>query len=81
MSQENAEIVRQAFLATAGGDPAAAGSFYDPALCRTVNAERFEGKLECVADHAGAEPDATKAARRSVASGGSSVAARKGDPA
>src|SRR5437588_2145784 len=32
MSNQNVEIVRKAFLATASGDPAAALSFYDPAV-------------------------------------------------
>jgi ketosteroid isomerase-like protein len=32
MSQENVEVVREAFLATSGGDPAAGRSAWDPAI-------------------------------------------------
>ena len=32
MSRENVEIVRESFLAVAGGDPTAGTSFYDPSI-------------------------------------------------
>ena len=32
MSQENVDIVRESFLAVAGGDPMAAADFYDPSI-------------------------------------------------
>jgi ketosteroid isomerase-like protein len=32
MSEENVELVREAFLAVGGGDPMAAADFYDPAI-------------------------------------------------